>query len=97
MTITVLKFEAKWCGPCQAIQPIWEELQKDTSNIYKAIDIDDNPQLRADYHVRTIPLFIAIKDGKEVARKQGAATVRELKDWLDEQRDLQPDVLQEQS
>lgn len=89
--ITVLKFYADWCSPCNAMKPAWDQLKEDLKDefIFQAIDIDANPQMRADYFVRSIPTIVLVKDGKEVTRKQGSATFPELKDWLyDEQGNL---------
>lgn len=95
--ITILKFYADWCGPCNALKPTWDKIQEDLSDefIFQAVDIEANPQTRAEFYVRTIPMFIAVQDGKEIARKQGASSYTELKDWLYEQRNLQRDLLQE--
>jgi len=70
--------------------PTMDQLKIDLEDEIKFtdVDIDNNPQLRADYHIRSIPAFVLIKDKQEVARKTGSAGLGELKEWLDESRGL---------
>jgi len=87
--LTLLKFEASWCAPCQAMGPIVKQLDEEDENlIVSCIDIDDNPQERINYHVRSIPTFVLLKDKKEIARKTGSATLGDMKGWINESRDL---------
>lgn len=87
--LTLLKFYADWCGPCKAMTPVVEQLDAEDDNlIVTNINIDDNPQVRADYHIRSIPAFVLLKDRQEVARRTGSATLTELKKWVDESRGL---------
>jgi len=86
---TLLKFHASWCGPCKAMAPIVEQLDAEDDNlIVTSVDIDDNPQLRADYNIRSIPAFVLLENRKEVARKVGSCTLSELRSFVDESRSL---------
>ena len=88
--LTLLKFKAEWCAPCKAMLPAMETIKeefKDTM-IVSDVDIDDNPQLRLDFHIRSIPAFVLVKDGKEISRSIGSKTIGELRDWLNESRNL---------
>lgn len=86
--LTLLKFHAEWCNPCKAMAPIVEQIKDEYSDtlIVQDVNIDDNPQLRADYSVRSIPTFVLIKDGKEIDRKNGSGTLSEMMEWLDVDR-----------
>ena len=86
--LTLIKFHASWCAPCKAIAPVIEQLDADDDElIVVGIDIDENPQERANYHVRSIPTFILVgEDGLEVARKTGSASLSEMKAWVEESR-----------
>ncbi len=58
----IVDFTAKWCGPCQRISPILEELAKEYDGkivIYK-VDIDKNPDLAHAFGVSSIPAILYI-------------------------------------
>lgn len=85
--LTLLKFKADWCKPCQAMKPFVEQLDAENDDlIVRDVDIDDNPQERANYYVRSVPTFVLIRDGQEIARKTGSCTLGELREFLEENR-----------
>lgn len=61
----LVDFWAAWCGPCQMLLPIIEELAGEVTDakICK-INVDDQPELAAKFNVMTIPTLMVIKDGK---------------------------------
>ena len=62
----VVDFWAEWCGPCKAIAPTLEELDKELDgkvNVAK-VNIDDNPDTPIKYGVRGIPTLILFKEGE---------------------------------
>ena len=63
---TLFYFTASWCGPCQRIKPLIEEISKKSNNdkleIYK-IDIDENDKLSLDLNIESVPtFFLYLKD-----------------------------------
>jgi thioredoxin 1 len=78
----ILYFTADWCNPCQRTKPFAEELISEGANI-KFIDADSETEMVKNFKIMSIPTFIVIEDGKEVARANGAKTKQELKDLLD--------------
>ena len=66
-TVPVLvDFWAPWCGPCQLLGPILEELSKEAgskAHIYK-VNIDENPKTAERYGISKIPTVIAFRNGK---------------------------------
>lgn len=85
--LTVLKFKADWCGPCKAMNPIMEKLKEEYPTvIFQDVDIDDNPQLRHEYGVRTIPTFVAVMEKKEVGRRASSGTLSDMREFINEHR-----------
>ncbi len=77
---TLVDFYATWCGPCQRMHPILEEVKSrigDKAKIIK-IDVDQNEALTAEYQVQTIPTLILFKDGDLLWRKVGVQTASSL-------------------
>ncbi len=69
-------FYAEWCGPCKAMMKVLDKVAAefgDNVSIGK-INIDESPELTAEYQVRTVPTFIVFKDGEMVARLVGVVT-----------------------
>jgi thioredoxin 1 len=79
----VFYFTADWCGPCKKVRPIVEELKRDQSNVkFQIIDVDSEGELTRKFEVKSIPTFIRIEDGKEVARVTGAQTRNDLEKFI---------------
>jgi len=83
-TPTVIDFFATWCGPCRMVTPILEDLKSDLGEnvrVYK-IDVDQNPNLAAQYNVRSIPTIMIFKDGKMQWRESGVQSKATLKNAI---------------
>jgi thioredoxin 1 len=75
----LLHFTASWCQPCKQMEPLIAKLVSENLTInYNKIDLSDEFDEAVEYGVRGVPTFIAIKDGKEVARHTGVATEEKL-------------------
>jgi len=79
----LLDFWAAWCGPCQRITPILEELSAERTDVkFCKIDVDQDPQLAVSYGVATIPTLILLKDGKELSRSVGLRSREQILSML---------------
>jgi thioredoxin 1 len=69
----VIDFYATWCGPCKAMNPILESVEKDLGGgkIYK-VDVDKNRDLVEKFGIRSVPTFLFFENGEEINRKTGA-------------------------
>jgi thioredoxin 1 len=84
-TPVLVDFWAEWCGPCNQIAPILEELSKDKAGQLKIVkvNIDHNPDSPAKYGVRGIPTLMIFKGGKHLSTKVGAVPKSGLYEWID--------------
>jgi len=80
----VVDFWAEWCGPCKMIGPALEELSDEMGGAIKIakVNIDENPDIAAQYGVRSIPTLYMFKNGEVVDQMVGAAPKGKLSDWM---------------
>ena len=85
--LSVIDFWATWCGPCQMLSPIVDEVSKeyDDVNFYK-VNVDEQPDLTMQFQVRSIPTLAFIKDDKTVDLSIGLISKEELKDFIDKNK-----------
>ena len=71
---------AAWCGPCRMIAPMIEELATQFQGKIKMgkLNVDDHPQVAAQYRIMNIPTLLVIKGGTEVDRIVGVVPKEEL-------------------
>ena len=76
----LVDFYADWCGPCNAMSPVIEELAKELEGKAKVgkINVDENPDIAVEYNVMSIPTLIVFKNGKEEKRLVGLRDKEEL-------------------
>ncbi|MDO4474726.1 MAG: thioredoxin [Eubacteriales bacterium] len=69
----LLDFFATWCGPCQMVGPILEEIAEERTDIKVAkVDIDEQMALARKFRVMSVPTLVVMKDGEIVNRALGA-------------------------
>ncbi|OCP23807.1 MULTISPECIES: thioredoxin [unclassified Ensifer] len=80
----VVDFWAEWCGPCKMIAPSLEEISNEFAGKVKVVklNIDENPELAAQYGVRSIPTLAMFKAGEVADIKVGAAPKTALTSWI---------------
>ena len=83
-TPVVVDFWAEWCGPCKMIAPSLEEISNEMGDKVKIakVNMDENPELAAQFGVRSIPTLLLFKGGEPVAIQVGAAPKNKLSDWI---------------
>jgi thioredoxin 1 len=81
----VVDFWAPWCGPCNMIAPILEEVAKEYAGkvIVAKVDTDQNPQWASKYGVRGIPTMLFIKNGQVIDQQVGAVPKQVITGKLD--------------
>ncbi len=81
----LVDFWAPWCGPCQMMGPILDEVSEDVKEFAKVgkVNVDENPDTAGKYEVMSIPTLIIFKEGKPAKTMTGVqskeALIEELK------------------
>jgi len=79
----LLDFFAVWCGPCKMIAPILDEIAEEREDIKVCkVNVDEEPELAAQYQVASIPTLFVIEDGKIVNQSLGAKPKAQILDML---------------
>jgi thioredoxin 1 len=83
--LVMVDFWAVWCGPCQMVAPVVEELATEYAGKLKVMKLntDENPEIAGRYQVMSIPTILFFKDGKPVEKLVGARPKRQFKEVID--------------
>ncbi|MGI5894913.1 MAG: thioredoxin [Candidatus Merdivicinus sp.] len=68
----LVDFWASWCGPCRMLSPVVDQIAEETDSIKVGkINVDEQPDLAAEFGVSSIPTLIVFKNGKAVQSSVG--------------------------
>ena len=69
----LLDFWAPWCGPCQMVLPIVEEIAEERTDIKVGkVNVDENPELAKQFRVMSIPTLVVMQGQEILTRSVGA-------------------------
>lgn len=77
--ITVVDFFVTWCGTCQALGQVLDELSEEVDYNIVKVDIDKYQDVAEFYGVRSMPTLVIFKDGKPVETLTGGRTKDQVK------------------
>ena len=77
--IVLIDFYATWCGPCNMLAPVIEELDKQVNIKILKVDVDELGDVAREFRIMSIPTLIVIKDGKMIKREMGYMPLERLK------------------
>jgi len=82
----VLDVYATWCGPCQQMMPILEELEKELGDKYKfaKLNVDEAREISIEYGVTSVPTFIFIKNNEVKGKETGYLSKETLREKIEE-------------
>ncbi len=81
----VVDFWASWCGPCQMVGPLIEQLSEEMPETkFAKVNVDDELDLVRKYKVESIPTLLIFDDGKEVKRMIGALPKAAIKQFIED-------------
>ena len=79
----LIDFWAAWCGPCQMVGPVIEEIAAERSDIKVGkVNVDEQPELASQFQVMSIPTLVVIKDGQIVNKSIGAKPKEQILQML---------------
>ena len=81
----LVDFWAQWCGPCNMIAPVLEELAKEYAGKldFVKVDVDQNRETPTKYSVRGIPTLMIFKNGEAAATMSGASSKDQLVEFIE--------------
>ena len=69
----LVDFWAPWCGPCQMMGPVVDEIAKEEKDVVVGkLNIDEEGEVAHKFHVMSVPTFLMFKDGEFVDQQVGA-------------------------
>ena len=75
----LLDFWASWCGPCQMVSPVIEQIGEENDSIRVGkVNVDEQGELTMQFRVVSIPTLVVMKGGEEANRIVGAASKSEI-------------------
>lgn len=82
--LVLVDFGAAWCPPCKKMEPVITQLVNEETGNFALIkaDADTHTDMMNILHINALPTFVLYKNGAEVWRKEGIATIEEFKKAL---------------
>jgi thioredoxin 1 len=78
----VVRFTASWCGPCKMLAKTLEEVE--TNVPVEVIDIDAQPDIAAEFGIRSVPTLVMMEDNAVTKRLVGNKTKQELEAFIND-------------
>lgn len=76
----LVDFFATWCGPCKRVAPVVDEIANEVAGsayVYK-VDIDQSPDIAAQYRVNSVPTLISFENGQIKDKTVGAVPKQQI-------------------
>lgn len=76
----VIDVYATWCGPCQHMEPIFEELEQTYGDkyIFAKLNVDESREIAIAYSITSVPTFLFINNNQVVDKAIGYMNKEEL-------------------
>jgi thioredoxin 1 len=72
----ILYFSGKFCGPCRSFTPTMENISRQV--VVNFVDVENDPQLVAEYGVQSVPTLVFLKNGQMLDKKVGVMSEQQV-------------------
>lgn len=87
--MVVVDFWAKWCGPCMAFAPVFEQVSMQHEDVtFAKVNIEEQTQLAEDFNIRSIPMLMIFRQEFAVFAESGIQTAESLNDLIEQARKI---------
>ncbi|WP_319203469.1 thioredoxin [uncultured Ilyobacter sp.] len=69
--VVLVDFWAPWCGPCEMMEPFFDELSEEVEAKICKVNVDEYPAIASQYGIRSIPAILIFKDGHKIDQLTG--------------------------
>ena len=81
--LVLIDFWAAWCGPCQMLGPVVEELSNELTDVKVCkVNVDEEMELAQKFRVVSIPMLVLVKDGEIAKKSVGFQSKEEILEML---------------
>ena len=81
--VVLVDFHADWCGPCQMLEPVVDDVAAETSAAVAKVDIDELQSIAQQQNIRGVPTLLLYADGELVDRMVGVQEKSALVDLVE--------------
>ncbi|USE80178.1 thioredoxin TrxC [Cupriavidus gilardii] len=83
----LVDFWAPWCGPCKMMAPQFQQAARllEPKVRLAKVNTEAEPQLAAQFGIRSIPTLVLFRGGREIARQAGAMGAQDIVRWVSAQ------------
>ena len=85
--VSVVDFNATWCGPCKMLGPVLEKLSDEITDVkFYAMDVDENPDSAEKFGIMSIPSVAVFRDGVKVDQNVGFIPEASMRSFIEKNK-----------
>ncbi|MSS15298.1 thioredoxin [Porcincola intestinalis] len=85
--VSVVDFNATWCGPCKMLGPVLEKLSDEITDVkFYAMDVDENPDIAEKFGIMSIPYVAVFRDGVKVDQNVGFTPEASMRSFIEKNK-----------